>query len=1287
MTGFNNCLCTAVLALATLLQAPDLRAQLTVSATPQAGSFPIVDNEGRTAAFVVDAGDAQVVATAAEMVCGDIELVTGRRPEIKPTPQGEAFTVIAGTVGRSALVDMLAASGKIAVAGIKGKWEAFGIEIIDNPADGVESALVAYGSTPRGTAYALLELSRLMGVSPFVWWADVMPEKRDALYAAGDRMLAGEPSVKYRGIFINDEDWGLQPWAKKNIDSRYGNIGPNTYAKVMELLLRLRANTLWPAMHPCSEAFWANKDNLPVARKYDIVLGSSHCEQMLRNNVWEWHSYNNNSGTNENWNYTTNKDVIRRYWEERVEESKGYSAMYTIGMRGVHDWGISGYPSVEDKVRGLTEIIAFQRSLLEKHIGDPATVPQTFIPYKEVLEAYNAGLELPDDVTLTWVDDNHGYIRQLPTPAEQARSGGNGLYYHLSYWGAPADYLWLSSISPSLASFELTKAYENGIRNLWIINVGDIKPAEAEIEFCMDLAWNVDEWGPEKAHDYSRHWAARTFGEEFADEIGRIKAEYYALAAEGKPEHIHAVDYTDSRIDERISRYKAIADAAAELAGHVPARLADAYFQLVEYPVTGAYYMNVKTLRARQSLTLAKAGVRDLALAYAADARKAYRMIDDISAKYNTGIAGGKWNGIMNCRPRNQAQFGMPETATASGIANYAVEQAPEESVTIGAGEYEASSGRIKVLEGLGAGGCGAAVWPIDYKSYSPEDAGKAPYVQYRVPVRKGANKIEAQFLPTFPVHAGQSLNVALSVNDAPPAAYSIKTVATEGKWNTTVLQGYNEASLTHTADEDGSVSLRVYLLDPGIVVSRIVNSLPPDGDGGLTGRLLVNADFEYDTDGNHNSSGQTVRGIPYGWISSGTLKGNSFGVNNDGKNFHGNNLCWINSTPMPEDYELSQTVSAEKLSPGFYLVRCLLWVQEGLLSNCRLFANNNVQYFGSENDYAANLTAGEDNTFAGYHGGKANNFDLREMSVIVKLAEGEDLKVGIRSGSRLANGATATNNSGWFKVDHFRIDRITGDPTATEEDLTLTRELLANHDFELYEYDGEVIANTSGVERRGVPYGWSVSNNVAGDSYGINNDMKNQHGTNGCWFFAKGGRMSDDFELYQQIPAGKLTPGRYAVSCRLWQEDGHFGKCRLFANNSVQYYGMDIDYDLNLTPGEETAFAGYVGTAAKTYALNDMCVYVDVAPGDDLRVGIRSGNMRADGKPGAERGGWFKADYFRIHKLSTSGAEPLLQEEGSRTYPVFNLFGQIVAKDSQYFSRLPKGIYISRGRKIFKTR
>lgn len=1282
--NLRNLACAAMLSCGLWAADTVWASELTVTGTAQAGAFALVDGDGAAATVVYDAADGQVVGTAAEMLSGDVKLITGKELTLATELSGVKMPVIAGTVGQSRWIDGLAEAGKINVADVEGKWEAYALEIVDNPMESVDRALVAYGGTPRGTAYALLEISRRAGVSPYVWWADVLPEEQSALYASGDRVAVGEPSVRFRGIFINDEDWGLQPWAAKNLDKKYNNVGPNTYAKVMDLLLRLRANVLWPAMHLCSQAFWDNKDNLPVAKKYDIALGSSHCEQMLRDNEWEWRRFEDGSGTYDNWNYVTNKDKIQRYWEERVEESKGYDAMYTLGMRGVHDWAISGYPSTQDKVRGLTEIISFQRSLIEKHIGDPTTVPQIFIPYKEVLDAYNAGLQVPEDVILTWVDDNHGYIRQLPTEAEQQRSGGHGIYYHMSYWGTPADYLWICSSSPSLCSFELVKGYDNGIRDLWVINVGDIKPAEAELEFCMDLAWDVDKWQPEKAWEYSRYWAAKTFGENVADELGSIKLEYYDLAAGGKPEHVFGVGYTNGDMNERLERYRSLVDRVDALKGQIPARLQDAYFEMIEYPVKGACYMNEKIFRAKQSVDLAAAGHREEALAYAAEARKAYRLIEEITKKYNTGIAGGKWNGMMDSKPRLQTAFNMPTTANVSDVAKYAVPLEEEHYVDILGTDFTGSNGTFKEMKGLGYTGASMVVWPMDYKSYTARDLDSAPWLEYKVPVVAGDNSIEVRTLPTFPVHSGENLNVAISVDGATAKVVSLKTVATEMKWNSNVMQGFNDATVKYTAETDGEVTVKVYLMNAGIAVSGIRNKQTPSGATTLTDQLLVNADFEMGSDGKINENG-IVRGVPYGWTISGTLKGNSYGINQDAANIHGRNVCWMNSTPMPEKFELSQTIPADKIEPGHYLVRCKLWVERDKATSCRMFANNNVQYFGFEREYTNLLTPGEVNSYAGYTPSKPENILLKEMTIYVKVEEGEDLKVGIRTGNKKNDGTHATDNSGWFKVDNFRIDRLDAAPNMTEEDLTLTEQVLVNHDFELYDDNGTIRENTSGETRRYTPYGWHLTGSFPGNSYGCNKDMVNPNGTNGCWFLPKEGVMPENFSLYQEIPAGTLPAGRYEVRCKLWAQEGYLGTLRLFANNCVQYYGMDIDYDKNLTEGENNTFAGYVGGENENFVLQDMYVQVDIEDNEPLRLGIKSGPYQADGTKGVDRTGWFKADYFRIHRVGESAAPVISSDAFARDASIYNLYGQRVGYGASDFARLQPGIYVMAGRKVLK--
>ena len=486
------------------------------SKNSESSIFRIVNN-AQSVPILYDKKDAEVVEICAKALAGDIKLITDISPSLETSFKLNInAAIIAGTLGKSKLIDSMVKTGKLSVDTIKGKWESFLIQIVDNPLAGINKALVICGSDPRGTAFGIFELSKRLGISPWVYWADVVPAKRKNLNVAIDKIIMGPPSVKYRGIFLNDEDWGLQPWAARNVDTDIKDIGPHTYARIFELMLRLKANYIWPAMHPCTKAFFYYKGNPKVAKQYDIVLGSSHAEPMLRNNVDEWKNnfkeeYGKQPGP---WRYDTNKKEINKYWEDRVKQvaDQKIEAIFTIGMRGIHDSGMPGPKTIEGKVDLLNKIIMDQRNMLSKYLEkDQADIPQIFCPYKEVLTLYNAGVKVPDDVTLVWADDNFGYIRQLSRPKEQQRGGGSGVYYHLSYWGTPADYLWLSSTSPSLISYEMSKAYAYGAKRLWVFNVGDIKPAEMDIEFAMDLAWNVNAWPPENAESYIEDMGGKNF--------------------------------------------------------------------------------------------------------------------------------------------------------------------------------------------------------------------------------------------------------------------------------------------------------------------------------------------------------------------------------------------------------------------------------------------------------------------------------------------------------------------------------------------------------------------------------------------------------------------------------------------------------------------------------------------------------------------------------------------------------------------------------------------------------
>ena len=1003
---------------------------LQVVTTPVDGCFPIAGTTVADKAIILyDDQDAEVVQTVIDCLMSDLKAVTKKTfMKYKTEPTSLKNPIIVGTIGQSSHIDQLIADGKLDVSDVKGKWEAFGMQTIDNPMEGVEKALVIFGSQPRATAYGMFELSRMAGVSPWIYWADVTPTTKTQLYVTPGRRIFGSPSVKFRGIFLNDEDFGLRPWAAKKMDTSLNNFGPKTYAAIMELLLRLRANTLWPAMHAGSRAFWFEKTNIPLIMKYDIYMGSSHCEQMLRDNEYEWGKTGDKFGGhgNDDWVWKSNKDMIKRYWAERVGESRGKNAIYTLGMRGVHDTGINGYSSTAERVAALTEIIAYQRQLLADSIGDPTTIPQIFIPYKEVLDCYNAGLKVPDDVTLMWVDDNHGYIRQMPSPAEQARSGGNAIYYHISYWGTPASYLWLSTISPSLCSYELSKAYDQGIRDQWIINVGDIKPGEEELEFCMDLAWDINSWTPERAYLYSRDWAARTFGEDVASDIHAIKMAYYRLGIAAKPEHVQLChfDHSNAEIDARIAEYQDLYDKAVALRSRIPASLRNAYYELIEYPVCASTDQNIKLLRARQSFVYAWAGQGEKALAYAKEAQTAFEGIKTLTTKYNTGIAGGKWQGMMDYKPNNWSQHLMPAVATADDVATQQSSILQPDVYILSGGSYTSASASVKRINGLGVEGSTATVWPLDMKAYTSTSS--APYAEYVVPVKKGLNVIQVRCLPTFPINTSYDLRAGISVDGKAASVISIKVSAMTDTWDETVALGFFPASVHYNSTEDGTVSVRVSFMDPGLCISAVASIPFLAGAEDLTD-LLTNPDFEYGYDGALNPQGGLVRGVPKGWKATGTMNGNSWGINQDAKHLWGINTYWASAKPMPNVYELSQTIPASKLGAGTFLVTCLLGTQKDKMANCRLFANKNVQYYGQESDYtAAILTSGEVNTFAGYGPSGSGKMTLQPMSVMVTLQDGESLKLGIRSSNFKADGSRSTGDShGWFKVDHFRLQRI----------------------------------------------------------------------------------------------------------------------------------------------------------------------------------------------------------------------------------------------------------------------
>ncbi len=644
-----------------------------------------------------EAEDHEVVRVAAGDLVADIERVTGQKPaltlgridqELRRRPLPAA--IIVGSLDRSAVVGGLVKSGKLDVSGVAGQWEAFTLQVVKNPLPGVAEALVIAGSDRRGTAYGVYELSRRIGVSPWYWWADVVPEKKAQLHWAKLPLKVGPPGVKYRGIFINDEMWALRPWAEGTFAPEEGRgLGPKTYAKVFELLLRLRANYIWPAMHQQTKAFHLYEGNKLVADRYGIVMGGSHTEVMLRNNMHgaEWDVEHGGDGGE--WNYMTQPQKIQDYWIRGVKQWGMYENLYNVGMRGRDDAPMIGPADVGSRIRLMEKIFQDQRDIIAKHVNpDAKKVPQTLVAYSEVVDLYDKGMKVPDDVTMTWPEDNFGYIRRLPTLEEQQRSGGSGIYYHLQWInGATGAYAWLNTMPPSLIFAEMNKAWQYRCKQIWVLNVGDIKPGEIGLDFFMEMAWNPDRFTHDNIGGYLEQWAARDLSAEHAAEIAGIMKRYYQLAMGRRPEHLvmHAgnvplmFDWFSHEVynDEaalRMAAYVDIQQRSEALYEKMPDERKAAFYQLVLYPVKGASLMNQKVIHASRSLHDAASG-RSTARVHAQHARAALEDIILITDVYNNAMPGGvgaKWRHLMHWAPGpwggQRHQYEMPPLSDYMGL-------------------------------------------------------------------------------------------------------------------------------------------------------------------------------------------------------------------------------------------------------------------------------------------------------------------------------------------------------------------------------------------------------------------------------------------------------------------------------------------------------------------------------------------------------------------------------------------------------------------------------------------
>jgi hypothetical protein len=907
-----------------------------VSTERSKGSFAL-SLSGKPVPLIISSEDYPGVIRALKDLQADIGRITGINPELysDDLPSSDRI-VLAGTLGKSPLIDKLVTDRKLDVGDIEGRWETFVLQVVKKPMPGVKRALVIAGSDKRGTIYGIYDLSSKIGVSPWYWWADVPADQRPDLFILPGRYTQGEPAVKYRGIFINDEAPALSGWAYE----KFGGFNHRFYENVFELILRLKGNYLWPAMW--GRAFYVDDTlNPKIADEYGIVIGTSHHEPLMRAHD-EWRRFG--SGR---WNYELNEDKLKEFWREGISRMDSYESIVTVGMRGDGD-----EPMTEGTAITLLErIVKDQRAIIEEVTGKPASAtPQKWALYKEVQDYYDKGMRVPEDITLLLCDDNWGNIRKLPKLADPPRKGGYGIYYHYDYVGGPRNYKWLNTNPIARVWEQMHLAYEYDARQIWIVNVGDIKPMEFPIQFFLDYAWNPESMPAQSLPGYTKLWAEQQFGERYAAAVADIITKYTKFNGRRKPELLAPDTYSLINYKEAetvVSDYNRIADEAEQIYNSLPGRYKDAYYQLVFFPVKACANLNELYVAAGKNHLYAeqkRAATNDMAQ----KVRELFARDAELTGYYHTNVAGGKWNHMMSQthigytywqQPEQNSmpevtEVELPETAemgvaiegSASwwpmdqGMAvlpefdpfnkqeyyidvfnrglvpfDYTVStEAPWLQITPGNGKVEeeqrlwvsvdwgsAPAGTHNVPISIsgpdatnivvqaiinnpeafrnedftgfiesngyvsmeaehytGAIDAGPVSWlripdlgrtlsgitPVPVTAESQYPGGSSPHLEYRMYLfSDGEVKVNVYMSPTLNFHSNQGLRYAVSFDNEQPQIINIHKDRTFQDWEESVRNNITVGISVHTIPEPGRHVLKFWMVDPGIVLQKIV--------------------------------------------------------------------------------------------------------------------------------------------------------------------------------------------------------------------------------------------------------------------------------------------------------------------------------------------------------------------------------------------------------------------------------------------------------------------------------
>lgn len=775
-----------------------------------ASRFCIAKDE-KTATIIVDDNDWLGVIRAARDLGDDVRKVTGKTAEVMTVDSkaevGQGHIVV-GTIGKSRLIDKLVKRKKIDVKAVRGQWESYLIDVVDNN-------LIIAGSDKRGTIYGIYDISQRIGVSPWYWWADIPVKHQDVLVYDGGRFVQPSPKVKYRGIFINDEWPSFGTWC----NNQFGGVNSKIYSKMFELLLRLKANYLWPAMW--DSRFNEDDPESPrLADEYGIVMGTSHHEPMMR--AHKEYVYRKDSVGP--WDYSVNKERLDRFFREGIERNRHYENLVTIGMRGDGDVAM-GKGDDADNMKTLRQVIEGQRRIIKDAYGKADGVPQLWAIFTEVQRYYDAGFTVPDDVTLLLCDNNWGYIRRKGRDFERRRKGGLGLYYHIDMNGGPWNDRWVNTTTLPKLREQLHLAYASGIDRIWIINVGDLKPKEVPIDFIMHYAWNPDSVRPGDEQAYLEDFTRRAFGERFAKETADIIAKYSKYNLWRKAEAQVPGIFNMEEMLRTSHLWQSLVLRCEALKEQIPAEAQAAFYQLVYYPA-------VASAGVAEIYNCATMG-DSLAVNYLME--KDQRLTD----YYNNRLAGGKWRGMMLDNHIGYTQWFIPERNFHPMTLGYKVKHnfrpsSDTKEYTIPAYEYTRKDDHWQFLPDLGRGkGC----MGIDDVMMPSVEAG-GPTLEYEVELT-AEGRVAIGILPTQDIMPARGLRLGVQLDDQPMQVLDAR-------------RGLVDTFSEYTPQN--------------LAVSKVLKSLPPRSrlslSGFVNGRQLPRRDEVFDNIRWLDATFQTTPGV-----------------------------------------------------------------------------------------------------------------------------------------------------------------------------------------------------------------------------------------------------------------------------------------------------------------------------------------------------------------------------------------------------------------------------------------